>query len=110
MADCSDDEETRLLFERAIALDGLHFYLLEPEEARKARRALLRAARRAANGELPKVEVAGRILDERSQEQFRVAAGELVNLLLPEDGGSSRAIELERTCEPNESQRVLRFQ
>lgn len=77
----SHDESTRAVFERAIALDGLHLHLLEPDAAETARRILLGVARRGAAGDLPQVEVEGRTLDQDSQKQFRAAASDLVKLL-----------------------------
>jgi hypothetical protein len=79
-ASSEDDPEIRVIFEQARALDGLHFYLLEPLQARAARRVLLAVARRAAAGELPVV-IEGRTLDEASQAQFREASKELVQIL-----------------------------
>ncbi len=81
MVKCGEDAATRFLFERAIALDGLHLHLLEADESRKARHILLEVASSGAGGKLPQVEVEGRVLDEDSQRQFRVAASELEALL-----------------------------
>jgi hypothetical protein len=81
MAECGDDSRTALFFESALALDGLHLHLLDADEADAARKILLEVASRAANGELPPVEVDGRVLDDSSQRQFRVAASDLVRLL-----------------------------
>ena len=79
--EAGSDGDVKLVLERAIALDGLHFHLLKAEEARKTWDLLVRTTRRAVSGDLPKVEVEGRVLDERSQEQFRAAAKELAALL-----------------------------
>lgn len=79
--ECGDNPSARLLFERAIALDGLHLHLEAPDDAQTARQILLRVASRAALGELPPVEVEGRLLDDNSQRQFRAAAIALVQLL-----------------------------
>ena|SRR2546430_12809973 len=86
MASSEGDPEVRMIFEQARALDGLHFHLLEPNQARAARRILSAVARRAAAGELPVV-IDGRTLDEASQSQFREASKDLVQLLdeSPED-------------------------
>jgi hypothetical protein len=81
MVECGDDSATRLLFERGIALDGLHLHLLSADEAGRARRILQSIAARGARGQLPRVEVDGRVLDERSQRQFRDAVKELEELL-----------------------------
>ena len=85
MAECGEDSRTRLLFEEAIALDGLHLHLLEAPDARTARRILLKVASGAARSELPRVEVEGRVLDENSQQEFRDKANDLVGLLRPEN-------------------------
>ena len=87
MAECGEDSMTRVLFERAIALDGLHLHLLGVDEARKARQVLLKVASSGARGQLAPVEVDGQVLDERSQRQFRVAAKELEGLLEAGVGG-----------------------
>ena len=81
IAECEQDFEVRSIFERAIALDGLHLHLLTPDEAFKVRTILTSVASRAARGQLPDVEVAGRVLDVPSQIQFRTAAAELEALL-----------------------------
>jgi hypothetical protein len=80
IASSEDEPEIRVIFEQARALDGLHFHLLEPHQARAARRILSAVARRAAAGEVPMV-IEGRTLDQASQTQFREASKELVQLL-----------------------------
>jgi hypothetical protein len=80
-AECADDSSTRPIFEKAIALDGLHLHLLEPDDARATRRVLLKVASTAAAGGLPAVEVDGRVLDDASQQEFRTAANELISML-----------------------------
>lgn len=86
IANSEDDREICVIFEQARALDGLHFHLLEPLQARAARRILLAVAWRAAAGELPVV-IEGRTLDQASQAQFREASKELVQILeRPPDG------------------------
>ena len=86
--ECGSDLTTRSAFEQAIALDGLHLYLLEPSVAREARRTLLHVASLAAAGKGALVEVEGRVLDSASQEQFRVAAAELVKLLSAQEAAA----------------------
>jgi hypothetical protein len=79
------DERTRVVFEQASALDGLHLHLLESEGAARAQKVLLKVAQRAARGQLPEVEVEGRVLDAGSQLEFRSAASDLVKLLQQDD-------------------------
>ena len=80
-AECGSASDMRQVFEQAIALDGLHLHLLRPDEARASRHLLLRVASAGAAGELPPVEVEGRVLDDRSQLQFRDAVRELIGFL-----------------------------
>lgn len=81
MAECGEDSSCRSLFEQSLALDGLHLEMLESEQIAKIRKVLSRVAQAAANGEAPPVEVEGRVLDDRSQKEYRSAAGNLVKLL-----------------------------
>lgn len=87
MAECPDSPPTRLIFESALALDGLHLHLLAPDDARTVRGILWKVASAAVAGELPPVEVNGRVLDDMSQQQFRRAAGKLIDLLRDSDRG-----------------------
>ena len=77
----SPNAPLRYVFEQAEALGGLSLSNLEKSVAVRIRQILLDVAKRGAAGELPQVEVEGRILDEFSQRQFREAVAELVTLL-----------------------------
>jgi hypothetical protein len=79
--EASPDVSVRAVFQSAIVLDGLHLHHLETPLAERVRKILLEVAKRGASGELPDVEVEGRILDKDSQAQFRAAMPELVRLL-----------------------------
>ena len=80
MAQCQRDGAIHFVFEQAIALDGLHFALLNPEQARIVGEVLISVSSRAAAGELP-VEVDGRVLGSDDQLQFQNAARELLLML-----------------------------
>ena len=66
--------------EKALALDGLHFPRIDPAVVRRLVPVLLRVADEVVSGSRP-ARSEGRILDDRSQEQFRQAVAELRAIL-----------------------------
>lgn len=64
------------LVRRAMALHGLHLQLLVPEDAERLLPVLLRVSDEVVAGKRL-VRVEGRVLDGRSQKQFRVAVADL---------------------------------
>jgi hypothetical protein len=72
-------DELSYVFEQAMALDGLHFELLEPRLVSLVRNALAKAANAARHGK-------GRLLDGATQAQYQKLAGELASLIA--EGGS----------------------
>ena len=62
--------------ELAIDFDGLHLDLADPVAVERLRPVLVRVADEVISGDRH-VRVAGRVLDDRSQEQFRQAVAQL---------------------------------
>jgi hypothetical protein len=80
LAEVRDDPELGYLVEQAMALDGLHLPLKDTESVHRLAPVLLRVADEVVSGARP-VHIEGRLLDERSQEQFREAVAELRAML-----------------------------
>lgn len=75
-----DDDELAYCLEQAIALDGLHLPLTDQSVVARLNSVLARVADEVIAGKRL-VRVDGRILDERSQVQFRETVGELRALI-----------------------------
>lgn len=80
LGEVRDDPDLAYAVEQALALDGLHLALTDPAVLRRLLPVLHRVADEVVSGTRP-VSVEGRILDERSQEQFRKAVAELRSML-----------------------------
>jgi hypothetical protein len=74
------DADLRYVVQQAMALNGLHFHL-EPETKARLIPIVVRVAEEVTDGKRL-VSVEGRVLDERSQEQFRGAVAKLRDLAL----------------------------
>lgn len=74
------DSELEFCIDQAIALDGLHFPLLDEQIIGRLAPILRRVADEVVTGQLEAC-VEGSVLDERSQIQFRQAVGELRALI-----------------------------
>ena len=79
LAEVREDPATALAVEQAIAVDGLHLQLQDRVTAECLCPVLVRGADEVISG-VRLVRVAGRTLDDRSQEQFRGAVAELRTL------------------------------
>jgi hypothetical protein len=74
------DGALELAIDKARALDGLHFHLTDERVARQLVAVLIGVADRVLAGDLL-VRADGRLLDDRSQAQFRDAVGDLRTML-----------------------------
>jgi len=76
LAEVRDDPALAYVLEQAMALDGLHLSLKNPVDVQRLRPVLVRVADEVISG-VRRVRVEGRMLDDRSQDQFREAVTEL---------------------------------
>jgi hypothetical protein len=76
--DFEEDSDFQYAVNQAIALDGLHLDLEEPQTAQRLLSALSSAASRIVDGSGSPAAVEGRVLDPISQDQYRKAARELL--------------------------------
>ena len=79
LAEVGEDPPLAYVVNQAIALDGLHLQRKDVDTVQRLRPVLVQVADEVISG-VRRVHVEGRILDDKSQEQFRRAVTELRTL------------------------------